>query len=121
YIRVPDLPAFLNRIKPVLESRIQNSLIPGFNGELKINFYKQGLLLGFESGKLNIIDTWQPDSKNEGDVSFPNLTFLQVLFGHRTLDELKRSYTDCYWTGDRSRVLINTLFPKKPSLFLGIS
>lgn len=121
YIRVPDLHPFINRIKPVLENRIENSLIPGLNGELKINFYKTGLLLGFENGKINRIDSWQPDTKNEGDASFPNYTFFQLLFGHRSLDELKKSYTDCYWSSDRSRVILNTLFPKKPSLFLGIS
>ena len=59
--------------------------------------------------------------RNEGDISFPNLTFLQVLFGHRMLDELKKSYADCWWKNDRTRVQVSTLFPKKPSQFLPIA
>jgi hypothetical protein len=120
YLRVPDLPAFINRIAPVLERRLADSLIPGYSGQLKINFYSTGLDLVFEKGKLISAGTWQPDSKNWGDMAFPNQTFLQVLFGHRTLDELKKSYSDCGWDKDEARVLVNTLFPRKPSQFLGI-
>jgi hypothetical protein len=120
YMRVPDLPAFLKHIAPVLEQRLENSLIPGYGGETKLSFYNRGLRLAFESGKLTAVEPWQPDAKNWGDIAFPNLTFLQVLFGHRSLDELKKSYTDCWWNKDETRVLINTLFPRKPSQVLGI-
>ncbi|MEI7847689.1 MAG: GNAT family N-acetyltransferase [Chloroflexota bacterium] len=120
YIRVPDLPAFIQRIRPVLESRLENSLMPGYSGELKLNFYRSGLRLLFDQGKLKIVDTWQPDSRNEGDLRFPNLTFFQLLFGHRTLDELNKSYADCFWQKDETRMLASTLFPRKASQFLGI-
>jgi hypothetical protein len=120
YIRVPDLPAFIQRIRPVLESRLENSLMPGYSGELKLNFYRSGLRMLFDQGKLKIVDTWQPDSRNEGDLRFPNLTFYQLLFGHRTLDELNKSYADCFWHKDETRMLASTLFPRKASQFLGI-
>jgi len=121
YLRVPDLPAFIHHIGPVLERRLSESLIPGFSGDVRISFYRSGLRLAFERGELTTAEPWTPDAKNEGDISFPNLTFLQVLFGHRTLDELKRSYADCWWNNDRARVLVSTLFPKKPSQFLPIA
>lgn len=121
YMRVPDLPGFIRHIAPVLEHRLENSLIPGFSGVVRISFYRSGLRLGFEHGKLSIAEAWQPGPKeNEGDIAFPNLVFLQLLFGHRTLDELKQSYADCWWDGDRVRLLLTTLFPRKPSSFLGI-
>lgn len=120
YMRVPDLPVFLKHIAPALEQQLENSLIPGYSGEIKLNFYNRGLRLTFENGKLMVVEPWQPDAKNWGDIAFPNLTFLQVLFGHRTLDELKSSYTDCWWNKDETRVLVNTLFPRKPSQVLGI-
>ena len=120
YLRVPDLPAFIWRIAPVLEQRLANSLIPGYNGALKINFYNSGLRLAFTDAKLTNIDTWKPDSKNSGDIAFPGQTFLQVLFGHRELYELKQSYADCWWEHEEARILISTLFPRKPSQFLGI-
>jgi hypothetical protein len=121
YLRVPDLPGFICHIAPVLERRLDESLIPGFTGELKLSFYNNGLRLAFDLGKLITAELWMPDAKNGGDIAFPNLTFLQVVFGHRTLDELRRSYADCWWENDRARVLVSTLFPKKPSHFLAIA
>jgi len=122
YIRVPDLPAFIRHIAPVLEQRLENSLIPGYSGVTHISFYRGGLRLGFERGKLTVAEPWQPIPKeNEGEISFPNLTFLQVLFGHRTLDDLKKSYTDCWWTRDEARLLVSTLFPRRHSQVMGIA
>jgi hypothetical protein len=122
YMRVPDLPAFIRQIAPVLEQRLEDSLIPGYTGAVHISFYRSGLRLAFERGKLTAAENWQPSPNgNEGDIAFPNLTFLQVLFGHRTLDELKKLYADCWWNSDRTRMLITTLFPRKPSQVLGIS
>jgi hypothetical protein len=121
YMRVPDLPAFIKHIAPVLEQRLENSLIPGQSGEIKLSFYSKGLRLGFERGKLTVAEPWQPDAGNWGDIAFPNLTFLQMLFGHRTLDELKKSYTDCWWSKDETRMLVSTLFPRKSSQVLGIA
>jgi hypothetical protein len=122
YMRVADLPGFLKHIAPVLEERIEASLIPGYSGEVKISFYKNGLRLVFERGKLILCEAWQPDAKNWGNVSFPNQTFLQLLFGHRSLAEIENSYADCgIWSGDGPRILLNTLFPKKPSHVMGIA
>jgi hypothetical protein len=123
YMRVApeNLPTFIKHIAPVLEARLAASLIPAHSGELKISFYSTGLRLVLDAGKLTEVETWQPDAKNQGDAAFPNQVFLQVLFGHRTLDELKRSYTDCWWNRDETRVLLSTLFPRKASQFLAIA
>ena len=45
YLRVPDLPAFLQHIAPVLEQRITGSSARNYTGELKISFYRSGLTL----------------------------------------------------------------------------
>ena len=121
YMRVPDLPVFIRHIAPVLERRLEESLIPGFNGELKLSFYSSGLRLAFESGRLATVEPWKPDPRNEGDAAFTNLTFSQVLFGHRSMEELKKSFTDCWWENDRARIALDTLFPRKASQFLPIA
>jgi len=121
YMRVPDLPLFIKQIAPVLEARLENSLIPGYSGETRLGFYKNGLRLVFEHGRLAVAEPWQPDPKNWGEAGFPNLTFLQLLFGHRSLDELANAYADCFWRGDGTRVLLSTLFPQKPSQLLAIA
>ena len=122
YLRVPDLPGFLRHIASVLERRLDESLIPGFSGQVRISFYRSGLRLGFERGRLSVVESWQPGPKeNEGEIAFPDLTFLQLLFGHRTLDELKQSRADCWWSSDRERLLMTTLFPRRPSLLLPVA
>ena len=46
---------------------------------------------------------------------FPHLTFLQVLVGYRSLDELEAAYADCYPDSQTARVLTDILFPKAVS------
>jgi GNAT superfamily N-acetyltransferase len=116
YIRVPDLGAFLHRIRPVLEARLAASIAPAYSGELKISFYIQGLRLAFERGRLAAIEKWQPAPHGQsGDAVFPGLTFLQLIFGYRSLEELKFAFPDVIQRGDAARVLLNALFPKKNS------
>ena len=43
YLRVPDLPAFLRHIAPVLQERLARSIAPGYTGELKLSLYRQGM------------------------------------------------------------------------------
>ncbi|MGD2206645.1 MAG: hypothetical protein PVH17_07690, partial [Anaerolineae bacterium] len=50
-----------------------------------------------------------------GDAAFPDLVFLQLLFGYRSLEELKHSFADCWTSNGKARVLLEALFPKQPS------
>jgi len=116
YLRVPDVPGFLSRITPVLERRLDNSPMGGYSGDLKLTFYRQGLWLSLEHGRLTRIEAWNPEpTAHSGDAAFPGLTFLQLLFGYRSLDELDEAFADCWWDGDETHALLNSLFPKRPS------
>lgn len=116
YLRVPDLITFMTRIAPVLEQRIEKSYIPGYSGEIKLSFYKGGLRLVFDQGKFRTAEKFQPTAvSDEGDAGFPGLTFLQLLFGYRSLDELRLTFPDCWAKMDEAYVLLNTLFPKQAS------
>lgn len=115
FVRVPDLPAFLRRIGLVLEQRLKASPCDGHTGELKLSFYRDGIRMVFEKGRLVEVEAWKPKIKqDEGMAAFPGLTFLQLLFGYRTLAEIQYAYADC-WSGDETRVLLESLFPKKCS------
>ncbi len=115
YVRVPDLPAFIQHIAPALEKRLAGSPITGYTGELKLNFYRGGLRLAFEDGHLTTAAPWQaPIYNNDANAGFPPLVFLQLLFGHRSLDELRRSFPDVRANDDTVFVL-KTLFPARPS------
>ena len=68
-----------------------------------------------EHGKIIVIESWKPMPKDEGDAAFPGLTFLQLLFGYRSYEELNHAFADCWCDSDEVRMLINILFPKKLS------
>lgn len=120
YLRVPDLIGFLRRITPVLERRLAASIAPGYSGELKVSFYRHGLQLLFEKGRIQV-ESWQPSPSQWGDVAFPDLTFLQCLFGYRSFAELHQSFPDCWWKTEKDRALIEILFPKKVSCVHGVA
>jgi hypothetical protein len=115
YLRVPDLRGFLEHIKPVLERRLADSIAPGYSREIKISFYRTGLRIIIERGEITSIETWKPTDGEEGDTAFPDLTFLQMLFGYRSFEELEYAFADCWCDSEEVRVLLNVLFPKKLS------
>jgi GNAT superfamily N-acetyltransferase len=115
YLRVPDLLGFLRHLAPALDRRLAGSLLAGHSGKVKINFYRSGLQLGFEAGRLVAVEPWQPAPGDDGDAGFPDLTFLQLLFGYRSMDELDHAFADCWASPDRARPLLEALFPKRPS------
>jgi len=121
YLRLPDLPGFLRRVAPVLEQRLARSIAAGHTAELNLSFYRDGLRLVLTNGQLTTIEPWQPSAGDDGAAAFPGLTFLQLLFGHRSLDELRQAFPDCRVQGDEARVLLNALFPKQASSVWPIS
>ncbi len=115
YIRVADLPGFLRQIAPALERRLIGSVVENHSGTLRLNFYRKHLTLVFERGKLSEIGTFQPKNLEDGDALFPDLTFLQLVFGYRSLADLSYARADCSARNDTSRILLDTLFPQRPS------
>ncbi len=122
YLRVPDIPRFLMHIAPALEKRLAESYACGYTGTKCISFYRTGLRFIFERGQLMGIQPWQPGPRElEGDIAFPGLTFLQLLFGYRSLEELHTSFADCWWNSNETRALFEALFPKRPSEVVPLS
>jgi hypothetical protein len=115
YIRVADIPDFLQHIGPVLEKRLAESFVVGYSGDLKLSFYRSGAKLTFEKGKLKGVDGYLPKDQEDADVLFPDLTFLRVLFGHESFETVEKAFADCYARNDHGRALIPVLFPQKYS------
>lgn len=115
YVRTPDLPAFLTRIAPALETRLAQSIAVGHTGELAISLYRSGVCLTWEQGRLVGVEGFQPDAGADIHAAFPDLTFLELLFGHRSLVQLREVYPDCWVRGDEARVLLEALFPPRLS------
>ena len=115
YMRVADLAGFLKLIRPSLERRLSESVAAGYSGELKISFYRSGLRLVLNQGRLARIEPWQPAPGDGGAAAFPDLTFLQLVFGYRSFDELRDAFADCWSDADEAHVVLDALFPKQRS------
>ena len=125
YVRVPDLAAFLRRVAPVLERRLAASVAVGYSGRLRLSFYRDGLLLTFGEGRLVAVDPCPhhtpPADAGAIGAAFPGLTFLQLLFGSRSLEELEHAYGDVRTRSEEARVLLGVLFAKQPSAIWPLS
>ena len=118
----------LRRLTPVLERRLAESPFVGHTGELRLSFYRSGLRLVLAGGRIKSVEAWTPPRTATGldfglpsldarrpSASFPDLTFLQLLFGYRSLDELEAAFPDCLLRGQEPRALLHALFPTAPS------
>lgn len=125
YVRVPDLPAFLRHIAPVLEKRLSASLFRNDSGALRFHFYPRGVELNFANGKLESVQPWRATAgdfgqSGFGNAAFPDLTFLKLLFGYRNRAELQNAFPDCLTDGEKTDALLDALFPKQSSDILPI-
>lgn len=120
YVRVPDMLAFIRHIAPILEKRLANSAAAFYTGEFTIDFFRGGMHMVFEKGHIIHIEPWRaPVYKNTADASCPALVFLQLLFGYRSLDELRYAFPDVRVENSNAALLLNALFPKKYSWVMG--
>jgi len=121
YVRVPDLPAFIKKITPVMEKRLCRSAFANYTGEVKLNFYRDGLRMEFKDGRLEEVKALAFEELKDCTAQFPPLVFLHLLFGHRNMDELNKMYADCGMRREENKRLLDALFPKKPSNIWAIS
>jgi hypothetical protein len=128
YTRVADAAAFLRAVAPALERRLADSPLAGHSGELRLSFYRDGVRLVLEKGRLKTVERWRSPLTLLGQENglgttdpgrahalFPDLTFLQLLFGLRSADDLVGWYPDCIVRTAETRALLNALFPPQPS------
>jgi hypothetical protein len=120
YIRVPHLSTFLETICPVLERRLAESVVAGYTGSVRLNCTYDFLQLQWERGKLDSIDCFEPQHFFDGDAFFPGRTFLQLLFGFRDIQALQDAHPDLECSRE-AYVLLSALFPRKPSMPLGLA
>jgi GNAT superfamily N-acetyltransferase len=119
YIRINDIPAFITRIQPILEDRLTNSELKNYTGTMRLSFYRNGTAVEFDKGKLISAAAWDPNGGEPASARFPAHTFLHVLLGHRSIDELRHIFPDCA-ASQEAKALIECLFPKQASYVLPI-
>jgi len=114
YLRVADVHGFIRHVAPALEARLARSTLAGYSGELKVDEYRSGFRLAMQQGKVTAVEPWRPADGEEAHAAFSPLVFLQLLFGYRSLADLRAAYPDC-WANDEAGVLLNALFPRANS------
>ncbi len=117
WMRIPDVPAFIRHIAPVLEQRLEHSVLAGRSGDFCIGFYRGGLRLSFVQGKLVTVEPWQKPLWGECQAAFPPLIFTQLLLGYRSFADLAYAHIDVRADGV-DRTMLETLFPPRPSFML---
>lgn len=123
YMRASSPARLLKTIKPVLEKRLDHSGAHRYTGDLTIDFCDlTGLRVRFKDGCLAAaedIDLMRPKEQEESDAWFPYHSFLNLVFGHRTYRDINYVLPETFASG-RAEVLLNTLFPVKPSYILAL-
>ncbi|MBI4927667.1 MAG: GNAT family N-acetyltransferase [Anaerolineae bacterium] len=119
-LRVPDLLAFLNQMRPVFEQRLAESAWAGLTYTLTINLFREAFAFCFEQGKLvRISASGFVDSSmgsDGGDLCIPPDAFLRLLSGYRMLDELFDAWPDITVKA-HARPMIAALFPRTQPFF----
>ncbi len=114
YMRVPDTVGFLRKIKTALERNLSRSICCSHSGELRIGNYRDSLKICMEKGRITQIAPYQAKDYEDCDAQLPGHSFLHLLFGMRSVEELFDSMTDFHLARDK-RALLDSLFPKKAS------
>ena len=76
--------------------------------------FRTTLRLVFEKGKLTNVVEERMTGETEWFPAFPPRTLLQVIFGYHSRLEIAAAHSDCWAFGDAA-VLLDALFPKRPS------
>ncbi len=115
YVRIPDVPAFLLALAPVLEARIATSPVVGLSGPVLIDLYTSALCLSFEAGRLLAVEA-RPALPEEAkaDAALPVEALLHLLLGNRSVADVEATTPDCELRSDLGAVVLDVLFPPLP-------
>jgi len=117
YIHLPDEARFIQHIKPILEKRLNESNMNGLTTTTKINLTTHELTLHIRHGEIFLIELSRLILGSEWNATFPPYVFNHLVMGYRSLTELQYAYPDCL-SDTETTLLLNVLFPKKPSFVI---
>ena len=114
-VKIPILKLYLEKIKPLLESRIRNSNFKDLTQNVKISNYKEIFELLFNNGTITEINI-EKGYPELGlcDIQAPGPILYKLLLRDRAFDELNYIIKDAM-IKHSSKGLIDVLFPKENS------
>ncbi len=117
-IRIPDWMRLLQKFGPIWTARLARAGYHQLTTELTINLFRQAYRLHFVDGTLAGVDALgfvdASMGAEGGDLCISPDAFTRLLFGYRTLEELRDAWPDTAIRALR-RPLLDALFPKLAS------
>ncbi len=111
-VKIVDNVRLLEKIAPLLESRLADTRFSGLSERLNLNFRKFSVNIVFESGKVAGVSLSSDCS--DRTIGLNPYVFPQLLLGYRCREELEHAYPDVR-VAPSHRMLVDELFPRKPS------
>ena len=111
-IRIPDRIRFLQRIAPVLERRLANSMMAGLTQTLCLNFYEESVELAFEHGRIARVASI--GMTDDGGIRVPPYPAIRLLTCYQSYEEIAAYRLDCRIKSE-FRAIMDILFPKQES------
>ncbi len=112
--RIPNIPAFLQKLGPVFEKRLASSGFDRLTRSFQINLFRCAYQMDFSEGSLKKVrNLGFVDSSigcDGGDLCIPQDAFVRLLLGYRELAALYDAWPDIV-PKPESLDLINVLFP----------
>lgn len=112
-IKIPDTIRFLTKMRPILEKRLKKSLFKHWTNALRLNFFTRTVDLHWVKGCLTKIVPGEGECADTFSIN-PDL-FPALCLGYRTWQEIRYLRKDIFPSSDKSRLLIETLFPSRKS------
>jgi len=114
-VKIPNLEHFFKHIKSLLEQRIKASEFKGISRDIIISNYHEIITLKFEEGILtDVLSEIKFSEPEESDVKIPGSMLYKLILSYNSFDEIKFLIKDAILKPE-SKLIINTLFPKKKS------
>jgi predicted acetyltransferase len=115
--KILNLQKFFNLIKEVIEKRLEHSEFKELTKTIRISNYIETVVFDFNNGKIEKIEIEKeyPNPKNT-DLRIPGALLFKLILGDRTIDDINYIIKDAI-VDISSKSIIETMFPKKISLF----
>ena len=114
-VKIPNLKLYLEKIKSILENRIQNSNFQVVTQNLRISNYKTTIILSFNNGRISSIEMERGfPIETSCDLKLPGALLFKLILGDRSFEEITYIIKDAKIKHE-SREIINVLFPKENS------
>jgi predicted N-acetyltransferase YhbS len=114
-IRIPDLPAFLAKLRPELDRRLAASAPGVTNRRFLLNLYREAVSLAIRDGRVAEVQGAGPVDTSMGGsgaaLSIPPDAFVKLLFGEAGVDELYSSWPDTVVKAE-DKAIVQALFPR---------